>query len=295
MNFTSSFVPASNGDFEIRWGLYSQQSTCNRYVLFVNGRSEWIEKYHDLPALLNLPKDCGFLTLDHRGQGASGGIRGDVETYDHYVEDLKTVVDQVIGDAPYVALAHSMGGLILSLAVLQDKLHPQSMVLASPFFGLPRASLPPGFVNRLAKTLHSAGLGKRKLGIANSKPGRFKRNRLTHDRGRFEAMQACPYPVPSATIQWIAESVKAIETIHQPKLLEQLSIPTLVMIGSKETVVDRTALGKWASLAQSLSNTDIKYHQFKGSRHELFSESDEIRLPAIKMTRQWFGKFLDTP
>ena len=76
ITFESGTLPSDHGDCKIRWGLFTQQAECKRFVLFVNGRSEWIEKYHYLPELLQLPSDCGFLTLDHRGQGASGGTRG---------------------------------------------------------------------------------------------------------------------------------------------------------------------------------------------------------------------------
>lgn len=294
INLQSGVIHSEHGDCDIRWGLFAKQADCQRYLLFVNGRSEWIEKYHYLPGLLDLPADCGLLTLDHRGQGASGGPRGTVESYQHYVDDLGKVVGQVIGETPYVAMAHSMGGLILSLAVFQGHLRPHSMVLASPFFGLPRGPLPPWFTRQLAKTLYALGLGQRSLGAAGSKVGGFERNRLTQDRARFEAMKNCPYPVPAATIEWVAESVKAIETIHRGDLLRQLSIPTLVMMGSDETVVDRLAVENWVTLAQSLSQAEIRYHEFNGARHELFSEIDAYCLPAASMARHWFADFFDS-
>ncbi len=293
INFETGTVRSQHGDCDVRWGLFTRQAELQRLVVFVNGRSEWIEKYHYLPELLQLPADCGFLTLDHRGQGASGGQRGTVESYDHYVDDLVTVVRQVAGQLPYVGLAHSMGGLILSLATLRGDLQPQALVLASPFLGLPRVAPTPSWItHRLPKNLAALGFGNRRLGIAGSSLWRFEGNRLTHNRERFDAMAACPYPVPSATIHWIAESVKAIETVHRRDLLRQLSIPTLVMIGSKESVVDRRAVKRWAFQAQAQAQADTEYCEFEGARHELFSEIDEYCLPAVEKTRNWFAEFL---
>ena len=187
-----------------------------------------------------------------------------------------------------------MGGLILGLASLQGHLQPQSMVLASPFLGLPRIPPSPRWItNRLPKRLAALGLGNRRLGVASSSVWRFEGNRLTQNRERFEAMAACPYPVPSATIRWVAESVKAIETIHHRDLLRQLSIPTLVMIGSRESVVDRLSVKRWALTAQSLAQTDVHYEEFAGARHELFSEIDDYCLPAVARAREWFADFLN--
>ena len=294
--FETGTVTSDHGNCEIRWGLFSQQAECRRFVLFVNGRSEWIEKYHYLPELLQVPKDCGFLTLDHRGQGASGGQRGTVESYDRYVDDLTKVVRQIIENRPYVALAHSMGGLILNLAILRGYLQPQAVVLGSPFLGLPRLPPSPRWItNRLPKKLNAIGLGNRRLGVASSSLWRFEGNLLTHNRQRFDAMKACPYPVPSATIRWLAESVKAIDTVHRRDLLQKLSVPTLVMIGGKERVVDRRSVNRWALKADSLATVEVQYHEFAGARHELFSEIDEYCLPAVAMARNWFGDFLNEP
>ena len=72
---------------DLRYGTYPTNNKFSKYVLFANGRTEWIEKYNYLPESLDLPKDTGFVSWDHRGQGGSGGARAMVDSYDSYSKD----------------------------------------------------------------------------------------------------------------------------------------------------------------------------------------------------------------
>ena len=96
----------------IRYATYSRGTDPSKALIFLNGRTEWIEKYQGLPLKLNLPEDVVFITMDHRGQGASGGLRADVDSYESFVKDIGTVLNRACRDLPYSIIAHSMGGLI---------------------------------------------------------------------------------------------------------------------------------------------------------------------------------------
>src|SRR5690606_3257273 len=103
----------STKSLSIRYALYKKTTNpITRCIVYLNGRTEWIEKYSHLANDLRLPEDCGFLALDHRGQGGSGGARSWVASYDDYVNDTRLVIDLVIPGLPYAIVAHSMGGLI---------------------------------------------------------------------------------------------------------------------------------------------------------------------------------------
>src|SRR6478735_11307317 len=71
----------------IRFAFLKPQQPAAQAVLFLNGRSEWIEKYFELPELFNLGDDTIWITLDHRGQGDSGGPRAYVASYADYAAD----------------------------------------------------------------------------------------------------------------------------------------------------------------------------------------------------------------
>ncbi len=99
---------SSDDRYSIRYALYSKSSQpMRRCIVYMNGRTEWIEKNMELPEWLDLPDDCAFLTWDHRGQGASGGPRASVDSYLDYVLDARRVIEDAIGTTPYAVIAHS--------------------------------------------------------------------------------------------------------------------------------------------------------------------------------------------
>ena len=71
------------------------------YIIFINGHGEYIEKYDYLPEDLKLPRNYGFLTWDHRGQGASDGEpRLHIESYDKFAKDAQFLVKTLVGNIP---------------------------------------------------------------------------------------------------------------------------------------------------------------------------------------------------
>src|SRR3989338_4034759 len=98
----------------IRYGVYAKNpQAVKRYLVFLNGHGEYIEKYHYLPSDLLKNEEWGFLTWDHRGQGDSEGLpRLHVTTYEELASDAGELVSKIVDDKPYMVIAHSMGGLI---------------------------------------------------------------------------------------------------------------------------------------------------------------------------------------
>ena len=81
--------------------------------------------------------------FDLRGHGGSGGLRGDVEDWTDYLDDIAVRLAAVRTEAhgrPVVLFAHSYGGLICTDYVLSGRLVPDFLVLSAPALGdgLPR-------------------------------------------------------------------------------------------------------------------------------------------------------------
>ncbi len=258
-----------------------------RWLVFANGRTEWLEKYAYLAKDLQLPSDCGFLTFDHRGQGASGGARAYVDSYDTFASDAAIVVDAVVGKAPYALLSHSMGGLVALYGVLKGQLRPESLVLSSPLLGMPNEPLPRPMARSLATFMRAASLGTMASGAGGYTHIPFEANRLTHHSELYRRMQNTPYPVPGATFSWIAATFAAIETCFSPKELARLTVPTLVLGGTKEAVVEFEAFRRWVQAASSASGTEVQLKLVPGARHELFSEIALYYEQALAAVREW--------
>jgi len=278
---------------DLRYGVYYRGTgEPRRYVLFLNGRTEWLEKYVYLPEDLGLPADTAFVSWDHRGQGGSGGARAYVDSYDSYAEDASRIVQRVVGDKPYVALSHSMGGLIALYATLTGRLKPEALVLSSPLLGLPNAPVPRSVARPLARLLTLCQLGTVSSGAGSFDTIPFEKNALTHDGDLYARMQRSPYKLPGATFGWVAASFKALDTCFSPASLQRLTTPTLVLGGSKDTVVDLAALPAWVQKASRFAKVDVQLCMVPGARHELLSETRDYYDVALAAIRGWLASFL---
>jgi len=244
----------------------------SRFIVFLNGRTEWIEKYAYVAGDLGLDDRTGFLTMDHRGQGASGGARAFIDSYDTYARDCAVVINQVVGNKPYTVVAHSMGCLIALYATLKGVINPQSLILCSPLFGLPNWPVPRVLAKPTSKMLSLAKLGAMHSGAGNHANEKFELNQLTHDVDKFEVIRNSPYPVPSATFGWVHATFEALRQIYDPGNLKKLTVPVLVMVGSNESVVDASAFQTWLKAAADAAPGDVEYIMIPGAKHELLSE-----------------------
>ena len=265
----------------IRYAVHNAEKA-ERFLVFINGRTEWIEKYPLIPEWLGLTDECGFLSWDHRGQGASGGARAYIDCYSTFADDARVILEKVCGERPYNIIAHSMGALITLYGALAGKISPESIVLSSPLFLLPDKPLPRWFARPVAHVFSTIGLGRVGTGAGNHDTSSFDGNKLTHDRSTYEKIMKTPYPVPSATYGWVDATFRATDYVFSRKNLARLSCPTMVLTGGDERVVDVAGKYQWCELVSQLKpDLQLKTLTIPGARHELFSESDEYRDSAL--------------
>ncbi len=275
----------------LRYSKTSFTKNPEAYLVFVNGRSEWIEKYPQLFNELQLPPHISCLTFDHRGQGRSDGRRGTIDSYETYADDSKAVIDHVVGDLPYAVLSHSMGGLITLYSIMTGRISPKSVVLSAPLLQLRNRPVPRLIANPLSSLLVKMGLSNIASGAGRYDTCRFARNRLTHSRDHYSRVVATPYPCPSASFGWVQATFLAIEAIFQKELLRSYETPTLILGASEEKVVDNSGLSEWIKQAGQCSPAPIQFQMIQGARHELLGEIPTYRDQALKATKAWIAKY----
>jgi lysophospholipase len=259
-----------------------------RFVVFMNGRTEWIEKYAHIPGDLQLEDDIGFLTWDHRGQGASGGERAFIESYGQYTDDAHRITQKICRNKPYIVIAHSMGGLIALHAAMQGLIRPAAMVLSSPLLGLPERPVPKFLARPLSRILSQLPATTRlSSGAGAFTKSPFEGNALTSDFDRYEMIKATPYPLGGVKFGWVNATFEAIAFVNEQKNLERFEIPTLVLTGSDERVVDPTGTQEWIDNVVKHSKARIEFDVIHGARHELFSETPAYYQKAIDLVRQF--------
>ena len=103
-------------------------------LLLVHGLGEHSGRYEHVGEQF---ADAGIEThaFDLRGQGASGGRRGDIDRWSRYHDDVAERLDAVRAvtpQRPIVLYGHSMGGLIVAGYLLSDRPKPDLAVMTAP-------------------------------------------------------------------------------------------------------------------------------------------------------------------
>lgn len=292
--FSINTIRDSHGVLDLRYGTWYQgQGRPKQYIVFSNGRTEWIEKYAYLPKDLAIGKNQGFLTWDHRGQGASGGTRAHVNDYGEFAGDAAKVIDSATHGQPYIAMTHSMGGLIMVTAIMNGLIKPKALLMSSPLLGLPPKPLPKFVAHPLARGVTSLGLGAVNIPtVGEFEKAPFAKNLLTSSPERYARLKATPYPCPSPTFGWLDATFRAFDYCFDPVNLASWSVPTLIMVGSSEEVVDISAIKKWVQEVKKNSKAKVDLMVLEGAKHELFSEVDTHYRKATTVVTSWIREHL---
>ncbi len=277
----SGHVTAEDG-VRIRYALWRRRGKGRKgTVVIFGGRRDMIELYYETVGDL---LDRGFCVaaIDWRGQGGSDRLlrdphKGHVETFAQYERDAAAFHGEILlADCPppYFALAHSMGGAVLLNMACKRTCPYERMVLSTPMLALGptrnwRAILP------MVHGMTALGLGGVRL------PGRlsatFANNPLTSDPDRYArnaAMrEACPdLSIGMPTASWLSAAARAMDRIDAPGFADQVRVPTLLVGGSLDRVIDNRAIEKLGI------GMRVGRHIFlTGARHEPLMERDSIR------------------
>lgn len=263
-------------------------------ILLVPGR---IESYVKYPELAYDLFHCGYdvIILDHRGQGRSGRLlqdshRGHVVHFEHYVDDLNTLYQREIAPGCYYhryALAHSMGGAILTLLLARQPHAFDAAVLVSPMFGI-ALPMPAWMAHRILEWAESRPLLRDgyALGTGKWRAGPFGINKLTHSRERYRRNLRFYADDPAIrvggpTYHWVREAIKAGQEILNQ--VAAISTPLLLLQASEDSVVDNHAQNVFCTAMMSAGHPcdGSAPRVIAGARHEILFEKDAIRAAAL--------------
>ncbi len=249
--------------------LYYQEWTQNKSKgLFVitHGHGEHSESYHRLvDGLYSSGWDC--IAWDWRGHGRSEGKRGYAGHFSHYVWDYKNFLkflseQEQYKKLPWITLAHSMGGLIQTHALIENKLSLpiKGQVLSAPFFGV-KVVVP--VIKDITALLAFHIYPKLTLGneIKNEHLSRDPDVLIEYDKDPLRHAQISPGVYIGA--------LQAFEFVQ--KHASNLSIPTLLQLAGEDAVVSNLEAERFFdSLGASVKVKKI-YHN---SLHEAYNDLD---------------------
>ena len=229
----------------------------------------------------------GFSVLAHdwRGQGLSDRLLGDplkghADNFDDFATDLSLLLDRFaerLPPGPRIALSHSMGGCMTAMALAKGEARIDGAMFSAPMLGI---AIKPLWAVRilvwLAARLGAAGQYSL-AGSAHPFDATFEENALTHDRARFERIQALilahrDLALGPVTWGWIESAFIALRRLERSAAIARLAIPVVVVAAGQESLVDLTCERRFAAMVPN-----GRYLEIPQARHEILMETDEVR------------------
>lgn len=195
--------------------------------------------------------------LDHYGHGHSAGPRGYIQHLNHFIDDLKLVVElatQETGHKP-VLLGHSMGGAISALYAVRHQETLRALVLSSPALRVHA----PSFV---------IAIGRIASNIVPATPMPSGLSAPATHNAAWEAWKAQDELQHSRlTIRTARFIVDAGEEARAKA--HTLRIPVLLLVAGDDTYVDKRGAHEFfANLPPGVG----ELHEYAGFYHEIFNE-----------------------
>ncbi len=255
---TSTF--ATEDDLEIFTRSWTPDGEAHRAMLLVHGLAEHSGRW-DHVARFFVDHGYAVASFDLRGHGQSGGTKGHVDHFSDFLDDIEGIVNSglVRTDLPWAMYGHSLGGLITTCYLADQRPHPAAAVVSAPALS---ADIP--VTTKLAAQTLSRVFPKLAL------PNPVDLDHLSRDETVGEAYDNDPLVYQKGTTRFARESFDAQDRIADQ--IEQIDTPMLVIHGAEDTLVPPSASAPLATL----DCVDRKV--YPGLRHELHNEPEQIQV-----------------
>ncbi|RLS39260.1 MAG: lysophospholipase [Planctomycetota bacterium] len=250
-----------------------------RTLVVVHGAGEHSQRYEHWARLL-AQHNWRVVSLDHRGYGLSGGPPGHIDRFDQYLIDMDRVW-QALALCPEqtIVFGHSLGGLI---SVRYAQTRPNSMralVLSCPLLAL-----------QLNVPAWKRTLGRICSLLAPRTRFRtsIRTDQLTSDPAARRTRENDPLRCRFVTASWYFQVLDAMVAAWDEA--PQMALPTLLLQGDQDEVVNPEAATKWWL---RLTGRDKTLRVLGGHLHELLSEPDWEQTAAVIV--EWMEARLPDP
>jgi alpha-beta hydrolase superfamily lysophospholipase len=214
-----------------------------------------------------VPKGYAVYGLDHRGHGRSEGLRGYVERFSYYLDDLKTFFDIVRSEhdnARIFIVGHSMGGTIATAYAIEHQDEFDGLILSGA--GLKVGN---GSSRLLIPLVRVLSLLLPKMGITI-----IDASTISRDQAVVEAY------VNDPLVYWGRVSARLgseLTTVMQklPSQVPKIVLPILIMHGTADHLVNPEGS---QTLYVKVGSKDRTLKFYGGFYHEIFNEPGRERV-----------------
>jgi len=267
----------------IFWQKWIPEGPVRAVFIFQHGLGEHSRRYQNL---LNAMQDSSvaLYAMDARGHGRSEGIRGHVDPFGQYADDLHQLV-QLAKEEQQVQkvflLGHSLGAVIAADYALRHQEELLGLILSSSGV-LPYVSGYYALVKKIsgvmAKFFPDLSLGSY-----------LKLKYISHDNEVVTQYKSDPLTHGKAT----PSLGNALFHIHEKHFAEApgLSVPLLVFHGTGDLITDPEGSKRFYQLAGS---QDKSLKLYEGLYHETMNEIPVCREEVLKDVRNWVEEHLES-
>lgn len=268
-------------------------------ILFFPGRGDNYEKY--LESLEEWHRAGWRVTAaDWRGQAGSGRlgkdeVTGHIEDYAIWIDDLAAIWDRWVAETPgpHVLAGHSMGGHLVTRALVEKRVKPDAAFLSAPMLGFQTPPLPLAMLHGAAVLMARLGDPTRQAWKWSEKPGEIpagRENLLTHDRDRYGDEQFWRDTRPElvmgpASWRWVERGYASIRALEEAGAMEAVDVPVLILSTRIDKLVSHDANVR---AAQRLPKGEL-IEFGEEAHHEILREVDAVRGRAMEA----IAEFLD--
>jgi len=247
-------------EFNIFWQCWLPDGTPKAVLLVAHGFAEHSGRYLNLVNHV-VPHGYAVYALDHRGHGKSDGPRVEVDSYQQYLDDLKTFFDLVQREQPgrkVFLVGHSMGAAISLGYVLDHQAELAGLVLSGGGIAKPGTPPPP-------PPTPTPGTDTRPP-LDTGFLARDPRVAIDYDADPLNYRG----PIPVAR-----DAAMAPMRLRTQEHVGEIRLPILIMAGTGVADGERST-----TLHQHVGSPDKTLRLYEGLKHEIFNEPEHPQVMA---------------
>lgn len=194
---------------------------------------------------------------------------------------------------PHVLIAHSMGGHIVTRALIEEAVDPDAVILSAPMLQMTGPPLSLSILHAISRVMARIGSPKRPAWKWSEKPGEMparRRDLLTHDDARYEDelywREHRPYlTMGPGSWGWVERAYASTSTLQAAGALEKVHVPILIVSTSNDKLVKHEAAVR---AAERLPHGELASFG-EQAHHEILREVPAVRGRAMHV----ISEFLD--
>ncbi len=248
------------GDLNLYYQCWLPADDPKAILLVVHGLAEHSGRYSNLVNYF-VPRGYGVYGYDQRGHGKSDGLRGYVDRFSYFVDDLDIFLRLVHSrhhDAKIFLVGHSIGGTIATAYTILRQDGFDGLILTGATLSIP--------TDVAAGTIFAARI----LSLILPKAGLYiiDAEAISQDKNVVNAYVYDPLVYRGKIRARLGvELIKAMGTVK--RRISEIHLPILVMHGAADRLSDPRGS---EMLYQEASSADKTLKVYEGYYHEIFNE-----------------------